>query len=59
MASIAAISWQNGMDLVQFYPDSVNKVKFAKFIDVLREKYPEPKIAIFMDRLSVHMSKDT
>ena len=47
------------MDLVQFYPDSVNKVKFAKFIDALREKYPERKIAIFADRLSVHMSKDT
>ena len=59
MASIAAISWQNGVDLVQFYEDSVNRVKFAKFIDALREKYPERKIAIFADRLSVHMSKDT
>ena len=54
---LAAISQQVGLDHIELYDDSVNIHKFLFFIEELRSKYFAHDIAIYMDNLSVHISK--
>ena len=51
---MAAISSKNGVDLVMNFDKSIDQTKFIKFLRTLRRKYPFDKMALFMDRLSVH-----
>jgi hypothetical protein len=57
IATIAAISLEKGVDLVAHYHKSVNVERFIDFLGKLRERYPNDKLALFMDQLSVHRSK--
>ena len=54
VATVAAISNKNGVDYVMNFDKSVDQTKFIKFLKALRRKYQFEKMALFMDRLSVH-----
>ena len=56
IATIAAVSLENGVDLVMNMGQSVNTKKFCQFLVALRRKYKGDKMAIFMDQLAVHRS---
>jgi transposase len=56
IATIAAISIENGVDLVMNTGQSVNIQKFCQFLVALRRKYKMDSISIFMDQLAVHRS---
>ena len=45
------------MEFALTYEKSVNIEKFFEFLKHVRQKNPFDKIALFMDRLSVHTSK--
>ena len=51
---MAAISYQHGVDHIMSTPNSLNKEKFCGFLDQLKRKYPNRKIALFGDQLGVH-----
>ena len=53
-ATIAAISREKGLELVCNFNRSVDQQKFVKFLKKLRAKDPFGKMALFLDRLSVH-----
>lgn len=59
LAVIAGISETKGVDIVQCFDRSVNTDKFEDFLQMLRWKYPFDRIALFMDRLSVHTCRRT
>lgn len=59
IAVLAGISMDKGVEFALTYEKSVNMDKFFNFLKYLRRKYPFDKIAIFMDRLSVHTSNKT
>ena len=50
---------QYGVDHVEVFPKSINKIKFKAFLENLRNKYPFEDIILVMDNLSLHKSKDT
>ena len=54
LASIMAISEQNGIEYINSWEKSVDQAKFIQFLKKLRQKDPFSKIALFCDRLSVH-----
>ena len=56
IAVIAGISGAKGIEVVRTFERSVNTAKFIGFLQYLRGRNPDEKIALFMDRLSVHMS---
>lgn len=41
------------------FDKSVNSEKFIKYLRALRKKYPSQKLALFMDQLRVHWSKES
>ena len=45
-----------GVEFALTYEKSVNIEKFNDFLKYLRKRYPFDKMALFMDRLSVHTS---
>ena len=51
---MAGISKPKGVELVMQFPKSVNTDKFLEYLQQLRFRNPFDRIAIFMDRLSVH-----
>ena len=57
IAVLAGISSAKGVEFAYTYEKSVNIENFFDFLKRLRQKYPFDKIALFMDRLSVHTSK--
>ena len=57
IAVLAGISAEKGVEFAFTYEKSVNIEKFFNFLKRLRQKCPFEKIALFMDRLSVHTSK--
>lgn len=54
VAVLAGISAQKGVELVMSFDKSVNTDKFFEFLQRLRFENPFDRIALFMDRLSVH-----
>ena len=58
ISGIAAISWQRGVDYVILFKKSVNRDKFKIFLQGVRDKFPFDDIALYMDNLSVHKSKE-
>ena len=56
LAVLSAISKEKGQEHFQIYDNSVNIVKFKKYLNELREKNGDEKIAIFLDNLSAHKS---
>jgi len=59
IAVLAGVSEQIGTDLVMLFDSSVTINKFKVFLEELRRKYFYDDLCIFMDRLSVHVSKRT
>ena len=53
---MAGISSVKGVEFAYTYDKSVNVEKFFDFLKRLRQKCPFDRIALFMDRLSVHTS---
>lgn len=58
VATIAAVSKEKGVELVMNFERSVNVPKFIEFLRALRQQQPFAKVALFMDQLAVHKSKD-
>ena len=57
VAVLAGISMEKGVEIVMTFDTSVNTDKFIEFLQRLRFEQPFDKIALFMDRLSVHTCK--
>ena len=51
---MAGISKTKGVELVMQFQKSVNTDKFIEYLKQIRYRNPFDRIAIFMDRLSVH-----
>ena len=49
---------EKGMDFCQVYEHAISAKEFGDYLRQLRKKYPRPPIALFMDNLAVHRSKD-
>ena len=58
IASVAAMSHGKGPELILSFERSVDRPKFIAFLKKLRQCNPFVKIALFLDRLSVHRSND-
>ena len=56
MACIVAVSQEMGLEKIEVYRNSINKVKFKTFLENLRQKYPFDQMLLVMDNLSVHKS---
>ena len=48
-ATIAAISYEKGIDTTMHFHRSVNIEGFVKFLEKLRHMYPKEKLTLFMD----------
>ena len=56
LAVLAAISKEKGQEHYQVFEDSVNVEKFQQYLQELRARNGDEKIALFMDNLSAHRS---
>ena len=57
IAIILAVSRENGLELIQTHPRSINAMKFKCFLDELRIRNPFDDILLVMDNLSFHKSR--
>jgi len=57
-AVIAAISYGRGLELIQIEKNSINKAKFKLFLEDIRRQHWADDVALFLDNLSVHHSRD-
>ena len=57
LAVLSAISKDKGQEHFKIFKDSVNVNKFKQYLQELRNKSGEDKIALFMDNLSAHKSE--
>ena len=58
IAAIATISKEAGTELVCTFDKSVNREKIIIFLKKLRQKHPFTKLALYLDQLSVHKTKE-
>ena len=58
-AVILAISRERGVELVDIYKDSINKMKFKLFLERLRQLNLFNDVLLILDNLSVHKSAET
>ena len=58
MAVIAAISHETGLDLYQIQPFAATANIFQDYIAELSDRNRKEKLAIFMDNLAVHKTKE-
>ena len=56
---LMGISEEEGVEHWQIFETSVNNAKFGEYLEGLRAANKNQKIAVFMDNLSVHQSKDS
>ena len=56
LALLSAISKEKGQEHYKIFKDSVNIVKFKQYLQELRARNGDEKIALFMDNLSAHKS---
>ena len=52
IAIILAVSRENGLELIQTHPRSINAMKFKSFLEELRARNPFDDILLVMDNLS-------
>jgi len=57
LAVLSAISKEKGQEHFKIFPYSVNIQKFKTYLQELRAKNGDDKIALFMDNLSAHKSE--
>jgi transposase len=55
---IASMTAENGMGCISAYPKAINSLDFIEFLQKLRRKHVRRSIALFMDNLAVHKSRD-
>ena len=58
-AVLLAVSREKGIELVDIYEKSINKVKFKHFLDRLRQLNFYDDMMLMMDNISFHKSQDT
>ena len=58
VATITSFSAEAGMELVMNFDRSVDKPKFISWLKALRQRHPFRRLCLFLDRLSVHRSRD-
>ena len=56
LAVVMAVSREQGVELVDIYENSINKVKFKLFLENLRQRNLIHDVHLVMDNLSVHKS---
>ena len=49
---------EKGISLIMIYEQAINNADFCHYLKKLRVKFGKRPIALFMDRLPVHKSKD-
>ena len=59
LAVLAAISMEKGLEHFKIFEKSVNIPKFKGYLQELRERNGDDKIALFLDNLSAHKSDKT
>ena len=55
---VAGISDDVGLEAYMIVPSSVNRYSFIDFLKLVREANPNGRLAIFMDNLYVHKTKE-
>ena len=55
---IASMTEEKGISLILIYEQAINSADFCYYLKKLRIKFGKQPIALFMDRLAVHKSKD-
>ena len=55
---IASMTEEKGIGLIMIYDQAITAVEFAYYLKKLRAKSGTQPLALFMDRLAVHKSKD-
>jgi len=58
MAVIAGISEDSGLETYLLHPRAIKTEEYLQFLEKLKEKYPEERILLFIDNLSVHKTVD-
>ena len=56
-ALLLGISAENGVEQHKIFAKSVNVKKFLQYLQLVRDKHGEQKVALFMDNLRVHTAK--
>ena len=57
LALLLGISYEQGIEHLQIFKKSVDRPKFAEYLEGLRWKNNNKKLTLFMDNLSVHKSE--
>lgn len=55
---IATMTEENGIGSLQIYSEAINATYFIDFLKKLRAKHVKRSLALFVDQLAVHKSKD-
>ena len=55
---IASMTEEKGISLIMIYEQAINNSDFCHYLKKLRVRFGKQPIALFMDRLPVHKSKD-
>ena len=55
---IASMSAERGFEVIRIYTEAVDAEKFADYLERLRKKSGKLPLALYMDQLSVHKSKN-
>ena len=55
---IASMTEEKGISLIMIYEQAINNADFVYFLKKLRVRFGKQPIALFMDRLPVHKSKE-
>ena len=58
MAVIAGISEDSGLETYLLHPRAIKTEEYLQFLEKLKEKYPDERILLFIDNLSVHKTVD-
>ena len=55
---IASMSAERGFEVIKIYTEAIDAEKFKDYLERLRKKLAQLPLALYMDQLSVHKSKD-
>ena len=55
---IASMSAERGFEVVKIYKEAIDAEKLDDYLERLRKKLDNLPVAIYMDQLAVHKSKD-
>lgn len=58
MAVIAGISEETGLETYLIHPRAIKTEEYLQFLEKLKGIYPDERILLFIDNLSVHKTAD-